>query len=559
MNFKHTAGIALMTTAASSQAHEVLVNEHFFDANFFPTVIAGVILALAFQFVLTALSVAVGVTSIGNLKEKYAESTQNLSRSGESNETVEHLSDVDTPLGVKVTTGFGIWSVLTTCIALFLATLVALNLNGVVSRDAVIANSLVIWALFFITLFYFETRVAGTLLGGLISTATAGFKASGAAVKSFFSPSKQKQLDKAIKTTVDRIRKEVNGMDTTVIQDTVSHFAQKVDQKIPDYKDLKQDLENQARASGTQSSPAKWMAIEAVLSKAIEKNSQLESKDAKDKVAQAKEVLQQMKAAYGQGDHAIDGIKNVVAQFSDADKQEINEKIEAFKGQLAQMLPEDFDKADLKEKISTVINDPKVLLDAASNQFQKINRESIVNYLNENTSIEKSKIDEYADKVENAVQRIAAEFDKENDDRLVARMEASVENFFNTTGRPELRYDGLKNDFVQMLDNPRDSLEIIKARVDQMDGKTVKALVTNNPYIDEAHLDKVAQSYDDAKQYVRDKIEQIEAKTAQQYKILQRKAVIKAEHARKTASAAAWWLVITALASAAAAVVGGLL
>ena len=138
-------------------------------------------------------------------------------------------------------------------------------------------------------------------------------------------------------------------------------------------------------------------------------------------------------------------------------------------------------------------------------------------------------------------------------------MEASVENFFNTTGRPELRYDGLKNDFVQMLDNPRDSLEIIKARVDQMDGKTVKALVTNNPYIDEAHLDKVAQSYDDAKQYVRDKIEQIEAKTAQQYKILQRKAVIKAEHARKTASAAAWWLVITALASAAAAVVGGLL
>ena len=33
MNFKHTAGIALMTTAASSQAQEVLVNEHFFDAN----------------------------------------------------------------------------------------------------------------------------------------------------------------------------------------------------------------------------------------------------------------------------------------------------------------------------------------------------------------------------------------------------------------------------------------------------------------------------------------------------------------------------------------------
>lgn len=538
---------------------EVLVTEHVFDGNFFPTVIAGVILALAFQFILTALSVAVGITSMGDLKEQYAESTQNLSKSGDPNEKIEHIGEVETPTSVKVTSAFGVWSVLTTCIALFLATMIALNLNGIITRDAALTNSLVIWALFFIILFYFEAKVAGTLLGGLIGTATAGLKASGSAVKSLFTPSKQKQVDRLMKTSIDRIRTEVSGLDTSAINDTVDRFVNKLDQKVPDYVVLKSDLEGHVKKSGAKQTLAKWMVIEKVLSQSIEKNSNLNSEEAKQKINQVKQNLAQMRDAYQNGDDSIDGIKNIVSRFSELDKKEINDKIKRFKSQLSSMLPEDFDKKDLQEKLSQIINDPRVLLDAASNKFEQLNRESIVAYLNENTSIDKSKLDSYADKVEAAVNNIAAEFDKENDDRLLARMESSIEKFFNSTNRPELRYEDLKNDFAKILDNPRESLEVIKARIDQMDGKTVKALVTNNQYLDEAHLDKVAQSYDDAKVMVNKRIAQIEEKTAQQYKMMKRKAVIKAEHARKTASVAAWWLVITAAASAGAAVAGGLI
>ncbi|TDR20706.1 hypothetical protein [Marinicella litoralis] len=552
------SSITLLSLSFGVASQDLVVSDHLFDANFFPTVIAGVILSLAFQFVLTALSVALGVSTLGNLKQKYAETTQSLSMSGEPNSTETHLTEVDTPVGVKVTGGFGIWSVLTTSIALFLATMIALNLNGIMTKDAVIANSLVIWALFFIILFYFETKIAGTLLGGLISTATAGFKASGSAVKTLFTPSKQKQLDKVIKTTMDRIRTEVNGMDTTAIEDTINAFVKKVDQKIPDYSDLKADLENISKSSNAKPNPVKWMAIEKVLSKAIEKNSKLNSAQAKEKVKQAKLVLAQMKEAYNKGDDSVDGVKNIVSNFSALDKADIDNRMTEFKTQLGKMLPEDFDKKDLKQKLATVINDPKVLVDAANNQFKKLNRQSIVSYLNDNTSIDQAKINEYADKIENVVNQIAAEFDKENEDRMLAKVESSVQNFFNNTGRPELRYEALKNDFVKMMDQPKDSLEIIKSRINQMDNQSFRALITNNPYIDETHIDKVTQSFEDAKQFVSNKIARIEKKSAQQYKIIQRKAVIKAEHARKTASSAAWWLVITAVASAGAAVAGGL-
>ena len=221
MYIKYLLGSILLFVSSSALAQEVLVTEHIFNENFFATVIAGVILALCIQFILTALSVAVGITSMGDLKQQFVESSHSITKSGEPNERGEAFDEVETPAAVKVTTGFGVWSVLTTCVALFVSTTIALNLAGVTTQAAVIATSLVIWGLFFIILFFFEAKIAKTLIGGLIGTATAGFKASGSAVKSLFTPSKQKQFDKMLKTSIDRIRTEVSGMDYTAISEAV--------------------------------------------------------------------------------------------------------------------------------------------------------------------------------------------------------------------------------------------------------------------------------------------------------------------------------------------------
>lgn len=546
----------------ASQDLVVATDSALFDGNFFPTVIAGVILALAFQFILTALSVAMGLSSVGNLKEKYAESTQNLSKSGEDNYKEQHLNDVESPITVKVTTGFGIWSVVTTCIALFLATMIALNLNGVITRDAVIANSLVIWALFFIILFYFEAKVAGTIVGGLISTATAGLKASGSAVQKLFTPSDAKKVDKLIKISVDRLRTEVNDMDASAINETIENFVNKVDRKVPDYADLKNDLQQmsaESAGSDPMATTAKWMALEKVVTTFSNSNTKINSADAKQKLNDVKRAIAEAKEAYQKGDGTADGVKNAVATLTATDKQQIEKKIASFKSTIINATPDGFDKDQVLDQLKTIINDPTVLSDAIKNKFKGLDRQSIIDYLNENTALDRDQLNQYADKIEQSVQQVAAQFDKENEDRITARMERRVAEYLNSTGRSELRYDDLKNDFVTAFNNPKDSLDVIKSRLNKLDGASVKALVTNNRFIDEAQIDKVSQSITDAKQYVADKIIEIEEKSIQQYKVVKRKAVIKAEHARKTASVAAWWLVITAVTSAAAAVAGGLI
>ncbi len=48
------------------------------DPNFLVTILADTLLALAFKFILTAISVAGGVSAIGNIKSNYAKARRSV-------------------------------------------------------------------------------------------------------------------------------------------------------------------------------------------------------------------------------------------------------------------------------------------------------------------------------------------------------------------------------------------------------------------------------------------------------------------------------------------------
>src|SRR5690606_30394136 len=90
---------------------ESIITLHFFIA-----ILDGVLLALGFQFILTARSVALGITAIGDLKESYVENKYKLKDDDDDD-------GMDT--GTMITTGFGLWSVITVGLSLFGATALA--------------------------------------------------------------------------------------------------------------------------------------------------------------------------------------------------------------------------------------------------------------------------------------------------------------------------------------------------------------------------------------------------------------------------------------------------
>src|SRR5690606_17241043 len=118
---------ALMLTGVSAHAQEeVLVTDDLMlTPQFIVAIIAGVILALAFQVILTAISIAAGITAIGDIKEKYVKAQLPAEDNSGSEDTYNQGYDYDMPTGVKVTSVFGIWCVITTSLALFGATALA--------------------------------------------------------------------------------------------------------------------------------------------------------------------------------------------------------------------------------------------------------------------------------------------------------------------------------------------------------------------------------------------------------------------------------------------------
>ena len=241
--------ILAITTLLPSAQVPVVTDDVIITPSFFITILAGVILALAFQFILTALSVAAGISAIGDVKKNYVKSkVEPGSSNTQDNRNFDQDYSSGTAIGVKITSAFGIWSVITTCIALFGATALALNLNVVESDSINTTTALVIWALFFLILFYLEAKVARTLIGNLISAATSGLKSSASMLSSFLTPSPESKIENVVGNTVERIRKEFDsGINSDKLSQVLNNFLNRVDNKIPNYEDLKSDLEGIAK------------------------------------------------------------------------------------------------------------------------------------------------------------------------------------------------------------------------------------------------------------------------------------------------------------------------
>jgi len=74
--------------------------------------------------------------------------------------------------------------------------------------------------------------------------------------------------------------------------------------------------------------------------------------------------------------------------------------------------------------------------------------------------------------------------------------------------------------------------------------------------VSQENINKVSEQYEAAVEEVKERVDEIEIKARQAYEMTKRKAVIQAEHARKTAAIAAWWLLITILVAGATSVLG---
>lgn len=569
--------ISGMSTYAQENELGVLT-ETIITPQFFITVIAGVILALGFQFILTALSVAAGITAIGDVKKSYVESKNHTA--GKHNFKDSNDKDNDDSsgsTGTMVTTAFGIWSTLTVAISLFGATAFAMNLSLVANPLIAVTLALVIWATFFILLFYLETKVVNTFVGGLINAATSGLRSSASAVKDMFSPSEASKVEHVADHTIEKVRKEFqNGFDSNMLNNAVDEFFTKFDQKVPNYDKVKNDIEkivddsveksNKQSSSDSSggSSPGKWMAVQSVLNNAIGEASNDNSEEGKSKTEQLKKLQKELKEAYGEGDNKEEKVQKVIATLTPAEEEQVGSYIDKIKDFISTEGSGDMDSQSLDQRVKEIVKNPKVEANKIGQKMEELDRDTIVELVSRNTSLDRIQAEKYADKIEKTIRRVQVELNgNSNDDGVVTEIKEQVQSILSGLGSgrgsSNFNFSDLTHIIQNKMDNQKDSLDVVKSRLQNADKDDIIALITNNTKIDRKDIDKVANSVEEARNNVLDRIQKIEDTAKGRLKMVERKAVIQAEHARETAASAAWWLVVSAVFSACAAIGGSLL
>ncbi|MBE7384241.1 MAG: MFS transporter [Leptolyngbya sp. SIO1E4] len=167
----------------------------FSGPQFFIALLSGLVLAFGFQLLLTNLSVAAGISYVG--QSSADKSASSKSASGGSG------------MG-KISVAVGMWTLITVSLALFFACWLAVKLSLYNSSLLGAITGLVIWGTYFSLLFWVSSTTVGSLIGSVVKTATASFNALvGTATAAFGAKAASNQVFETAEAVASAVRKEL--------------------------------------------------------------------------------------------------------------------------------------------------------------------------------------------------------------------------------------------------------------------------------------------------------------------------------------------------------------
>lgn len=531
--------------------------------HFLISVIAGVLLAFAFHFLLTNLAVASGISAIGNVQDKFNDSRNSSSHSDSADES----DSDDTPTGVKISSGFGLYLVLTMSISLFFASLIAVKLTLTPDNTIGFTVGLVIWAGYLLLVLYAESKMLSSLTGSIFSAAKDVLSAGSSAVGGMFSSSEASKMKDTAQETIEAISDEIRQeYDTSGIQDKLDEYVNKLEPQKINMDDMKEDLahlineiEIKEEYDTNGSDTIKHMFLEVA--------SEQPAISEKDK-EKLKSVFDEAKEIYQSNGSKTDKAMSAVDRLGSGDEEEgkkYREKVEQY---LRETDHEELNPDKLKDDLDEILNDPKTTPQVLEERINKFDRSTLTSLISGIDGIDNEKAEVYVGKAEDALEMIKSKAGKltsngsdptvPNSDRKGDAKKA-IKKWFDRMDQPELSYENLSHDVKRILDDPKTTPSILKKRLQRMDRESLIALMSNNKRVDREQAEKVVDKIEQGRDEVLNKMDEIEKELKEKTEKVKQESMRQIEAARKTAASAAWWLFIASVLSGGASALGGIL
>src|SRR4028119_372192 len=204
----------------------------FSGPKFFVALVAGVVMAFAFQFVLTNLGVALGISMAGGSSDSHSD----------SHKESDSLGGTIRKIGFTL----GLGTLVSVTIALFFASLFAVKLSLIQSAGLGAIVGLVIWAAFFLLLVWFSSSTVGSLVGSLVNTASSGLQMlAGTAAAAIGGNVASKQVVATAEAAASAVRREfTSAIDPVSIRENVEDYLQALRPPELDLKAIRSEFEN---------------------------------------------------------------------------------------------------------------------------------------------------------------------------------------------------------------------------------------------------------------------------------------------------------------------------
>ncbi len=222
---------------------------------------------------------------------------------------------------------------------------------------------------------------------------------------------------------------------------------------------------------------------------------------------------------------------------------------------------EELNPEGIKRDLQLLLQDPLAGLSSLGDRASQFDRGTFVALLAQRKDMTEEEANRIADQVEANFKAVTDQIQKVQQavQAAIDKVFDSIRNYLNGLERPELNYEGIKQDFSQLFNDPQLGLEALRDRLTHFDRNTLVAILSSREDISEADANRIISQVESTRDSVLHQVDRVQQETQKRLDAVKYEAQKQVRETRKAASGAAWWVFSSALFSLAASALAGFL
>ncbi|MFY7806114.1 MAG: MFS transporter [Limnoraphis robusta] len=269
-----------------------------------------------------------------------------------------------------------------------------------------------------------------------------------------------------------------------------------------------------------------------------------------------------------QVNQVIDEVQNTLKAIAKSPRRlarRTQQKVHDFQTVIADYL-RSTEKAELnpdgiQRDLKLLLNDPRLGMASLQDRLSQFDRSTLVALLSQREDISEQEVNKIVDNIFSVRDRFLDQLHTINVQvqLVLDRIFRKIRSYLNSLERPELNYEGIRDDLRSLFDDPQAGFEALRERLSQFDRDTLVALMSSRKDISEADANRIIDQVEMTRNRVLQKVERLQQQTQLQIERVKHQTQKQLEETQQAAAAAAWWLFLTALVSALASAGAGAL